>query len=180
MKLPLPDMVHITHPKSDRPIHSQKIRDLRDYWLSLKPEGHLPEWRDFSPLDIPELLPHLIVVDCLREPLQFRYRLIGTFVTRIAGRDSTNRMLDADLFGDRMEAMTWHYRHCAETAEPLATLGTVHFVKQDWVVAEHVFLPFAPPGGSVDIILAGLDTLDKSHWQSGYNHQIEPILDWRS
>ncbi|WP_416898576.1 MAG: PAS domain-containing protein [Minwuia sp.] len=173
-------MIHLTHPESDMPMRSDVNRHLCDHWLSLKPDGGLPEWRSFSPADVRKLLPHLIVVECLPDPLRFRFRLIGTFVTGIAGRDATGRMLDEDLYGDRLEAMTWHYRRCAESAEPLATLGTVHFVDRDWMVAEHVFLPFAPPGGPVNIIMAGLDTLDGSAWLSGYSHEIEPVLDWRA
>lgn len=173
-------MIHLVHPRSDIPLRSPVTRALRDHWLGLRGDGQIPDWKSFDPIAVRKLLPHLIVVDCLPEPLRFRFRLIGTFVTNMAGRDSTGRMLDADLYGDRLEAMTWHYRQSAETGKPLATLGTVHFIKRDWVVAEHVFLPFAPPGGPVNVIMAALDTLDGDAWLSGYSHEIEPILDWEA
>lgn len=173
-------MIHLTHPKSDMPMRSVVNRALRDHWLSLRTGDTLPRWKDFDPVMVRHLLPHLIVVDCLADPMRFRFRVIGTFVTSMAGRDSTGHMLDEELYGARLEAMTWHYRQCAETAEPLATLGTVHFVDRDWVVAEHVFLPFATGDGNVDIIMAGLDTLDGNAWLSGYSHEIEPILDWQA
>lgn len=173
-------MIHLSHPKSDLPMRSDVNRALRDHWLSLRTGDALPRWKTFDPAAVRNLLPHLIVVDCLSDPMRFRFRVIGTFVTLMAGRDATGRMLDEELYGERLEAMTWHYRQCAETAEPLATLGTVHFVDRDWVVAEHVFLPFTTSDGAVDIILAGLDTLDGNAWLSGYSHEIEPILDWKA
>ena len=173
-------MIHLTHPKSDMPMRSDVNRSLRDHWLSLRTGDTLPRWKDFDPVMVRHLLPHLIVVDCLADPMRFRFRVIGTFVTSMAGRDSTGHMLDEELYGARLEAMTWHYRQCAETAEPLATLGTVHFVDRDWIVAEHVFLPFTTADGNVDIIMAGLDTLDGNAWLSGYSHEIEPILDWQA
>ncbi len=174
------NMIHLVHPKSDMPMRSPVTRSLRDHWLTLGTGNGLPDWKDFDPVAVPNLLPHLIVVECLADPMRFRFRLIGTFVTTMAGRNATGRMLDAELYGDRLEAMTWHYRQCAETAEPLATLGTVHFVDRDWVVAEHVFLPFGTADGTVNIIMAGLDTLDGTAWLSGYSHEIEPTLDWRA
>ena len=173
-------MIHLAHPTADMPMRSPVNRALRDHWLSLRADVRLPAWKSFDPTAVRSLLPHLIVVDCLADPLRFRFRLIGTFVTSMAGRDSTGLMLDETLYGERLEAMIWDYRRCAETAEPLATLGTVHFVERDWVVAEHIFLPFGPPGGPVSIIMAGLDTLDGSACLSGYSHGIEPILDWQA
>ena len=146
--------------------------------MSIKPEDDLPSWKAFDPTEIRTLLPHLIVVNCSHDPLSFQFRLIGTYVTQIAGRDVTGRWLDRDLYGDRLEAMTWHYKRCAETREPLATLGTVHFVVREWFVAEHVFLPFAEAGKPVNRILAGLDRIDNEFWPVGHDHHIEPIIDW--
>ncbi len=165
-------------PVTDEAMRSRVNRRLRDHWLTLAPESRLPEWSSFDPAPVKAILPHLIVVDVGDGGGRFRFRVIGTFVTQLAGRDSTGRWLDRDLYGDRLEYMTWHYRRCAESAEPLAILGTIHFVDKDWVTAEHLFLPFGD-GGRVDKVLCGLDMLLGDTRREGKDRDVEMILDWR-
>lgn len=165
-------------PATDAPMRSAVNRRLRDYWLEIG-GGAPPAWRAFDPSAVTALLPHLIVVDAEGDPYRFRFRLIGTAVTQLAGRDATGRWLDRDLYGDRLDHMTWHYRQCAETAEPLAIIGTIHFVDKEWVTAEHIFLPFASEG-RVDKILCGLHVLDGDTRREGKERDLEEVLDWRS
>lgn len=165
-------------PVTGEAMRSRVNRRLRDHWLVLAGGGGLPSWRSFDPAAVPALLPHLIVVDAVEGGTRFRFRLIGTFVTHLADRDSTGRWLDSDLYGDRLEHMTWHYRRCAQTAEPLAIVGTIHFVDKDWVTAEHLFLPFGDDG-KVDRVLCSLDVLTGDNRREGKDPDVEMILDWR-
>src|SRR3546814_7649374 len=72
-----------------------KIKALYDYWQSIRPNDlALPGRRHFDPLDIPELLPNIWMLDVKRDPLRFRFRLIGTEIVRFTGRDSTGQWLD--------------------------------------------------------------------------------------
>ncbi|ANK81974.1 MAG: hypothetical protein TEF_15120 [Rhizobiales bacterium NRL2] len=170
------------HPETGQPLLSDVNRALRDHWLTLRGEGpDLPSWDAFDPVAVPRLLPYLVVVEVVGDPAVFRYRLVGTFVTELAGRDATGRTLDAALYGDRLEAMIWTFRKCAETGVPLATLGSVHFAEKEWVTAEHIFLPFArgPDGDSAGIVLSGLDVLAGDQRLAGRARDVELILDWR-
>src|SRR3546814_6108920 len=66
-----------------------KIKALYDYWQSIRPNDlALPGRRHFDPLDIPELLPNIQMLDVKRDPLRFRFRLIGTEIVRFTGRRS--------------------------------------------------------------------------------------------
>ncbi len=75
----------------------QKVQLLR-YWLSLKESG-LPDYQRFDPLDIHRLLGNLAVVDVERPALRFRFRLHGTRVAEIRGKDLTGLYIgDPDVF----------------------------------------------------------------------------------
>jgi hypothetical protein len=63
-------------PKVDSEVHDAAFA----YWLSKRPGRGIPLRRDIDPLEIPQLLKHLVILDVLREPLDFRYRLIGDYV----------------------------------------------------------------------------------------------------
>lgn len=161
------------------PLESLVTRALRDHWLALAAGRAMPCWREFDAVAVPQLLRHLVVVQVTHAPLAFRYRLIGTYVTAIAGRDATGRALDAALYGDRLEAILWSFRRVAETGAPVASLGHVNFSTRDWIATEHVFLPFGPPGGPVDIILSGLDRRDGDQRLAAVPRGGAAVLDWR-
>ena len=73
-----------------------KIRQLRDYWLSLHPAEHLlPGRQHVDPAGIARLLPQLFLVDIEPDPLRFKYRLVGTEYVLMMGRDLTGEYLDA-------------------------------------------------------------------------------------
>ena len=77
---------------------SATLRQVRDYWLTARGPRRQPAHGDIDPLQIPRpLLPHLVLTDVIHDPLRLRYRLIGTFVTALAGRDATGRWLDESL-----------------------------------------------------------------------------------
>jgi hypothetical protein len=66
-----------------------------DYWDSKRAGRRMPRRRDIDPLEIPQLLSHVVLIDVLRDPLDFRYRLIGTAITARMGRDCTGEILSA-------------------------------------------------------------------------------------
>src|SRR5258707_1296396 len=57
---------------------------LYEYWRAAAPPGRLPGRQHIAPEDIVPLLSRLWMLDVFREPLRFRYRLVGTDITRSA------------------------------------------------------------------------------------------------
>lgn len=53
------------------------------YWNSRRGGREMPTRADLDPADIKPLLPHVVLVDVLHDPLDFRFRLLGTEVDRI-------------------------------------------------------------------------------------------------
>src|SRR3546814_18827524 len=74
-KPPSPTLSAIILPEDAAP----KIKALLAYWQSIHPAGGgLPGRRHLDPVDIPELLPNIWMIDVKRGPLRFRFRLVGT------------------------------------------------------------------------------------------------------
>ncbi len=74
-------------------LRNDRHRRAYAYWRSKASEGRLPGRRDIDPLEVPDLLPWLTLVDAIREGegrrLRLRCRLIGTEVVTRFGRDIT-------------------------------------------------------------------------------------------
>ena len=67
------------------------VQCFYEYWRSKCVDGRLPERHDIDPLEIPELLPGIILMDVARDGqrLRFRIRLAGTMVCSVHHRDIT-------------------------------------------------------------------------------------------
>ena len=130
------------------------IRALFDYWRSIHPESGLPGRRHFDPVDVPDLLANLWMVDVARAPLRFRFRLVGTEIVKFTGHDHTGRWLDEVYPGFTTAKAFGFYRDCAQSGEPAYRRGQVPVrsgVKT--VEAEQLTLPLAANGRDVDILL---------------------------
>jgi len=131
-----------------------KIRALFEYWQSIHPEAGLPGRQHLDPLDIPQLLPNIWMIDVTRDPLRFRFRLIGTEIVKFVGRDVTGLWLDEFFEGYETSEASHAHRNCALTGVPSYRKGSVLFNPgQARFEAERLYLPLAQDGKEVDILL---------------------------
>ena len=132
-----------------------KVKALHAYWQSIRPEpGLLPGRRHFDPLDIPQLLPNLWMIDVCGAPPRFRFRLIGTEIVKFTGRDETGRWLD-EVYPNYRSGEAYRV-HCAvvESGRPrYRKSGVLSRPGRRGVEAERVYLPLAENGRTVDIVL---------------------------
>lgn len=137
------------------------LHALRDHWLALKGNRAMPARADIDPTHIPTLLPHIVLVDVAGAPPVFRYRLIGTMVTKIANRDATGRVLDESLYGANTERVLRAYRETAADMSPKAVREIVQFVDKDWIKTEVLLMPLSSDGENIDMIVGAVDIVDK-------------------
>jgi hypothetical protein len=136
-------------------ITSPRIHRLFSYWQHQHQfrGGTLPQRGDIAPDQIRDLLPNIMIVDVERDPLRFRYRLVGTRVVEYNGFEFTGRYL-GDIGWSEEQALFESYAEVVETRRPF-------FGSLDWELVlgrlgrcEFARLPLSEDGDAVSQILA--------------------------
>jgi hypothetical protein len=132
-----------------------KLVDLYDYWNRIRGLRDVPARADFDPIDIPKLLPYLILNEVERNPIRFRIRLEGTAVAAVRRRPGTGRYLDEPgivvLHNGVIEAFT---RMIADR-QPWYSEGSFRLEDGRSGHLHRLALPLSRDGVSVDMILVG-------------------------
>jgi hypothetical protein len=129
-------------------------RDLYSYWQGLQSDGRPPCRADLDPpLQIPRLLPNLMLIDAIDG--HFQMRLVGSEVSRRAGRDPTGLRLDPLVITDRgVPAFVVFLQKTVDTRCPV--LYSVEPGSQTAFGATGLLLPLSGPNHEITMILGGL------------------------
>jgi hypothetical protein len=129
-----------------------KVRAIFDYWRSVHPDGGgLPGRQHIDPIDIPQLLPNIWLIDVKRDPYRFRFRLVGTQVVDYAGEDNTGKWFDERLPDFNPSV----FIDVVETGRPSWSRGHSKMrPEKNYYELERVRLPLASDGKTVDMILS--------------------------
>lgn len=131
------------------------IDALWRYLLSHRPSG--PPFRrpDFDPIDVPRLLPHLWLFDVLRDPLDFRYRVVGTNIAASMSTDPTGRKL-SEFYADKLDVIAPVWERMALTVETGRAswrrgpaIATRHDTRD---TIENLMLPFVDARGEAEMV----------------------------
>lgn len=142
-------------PEAALPPCDERIVELYRYWLSIHPaRGVLPGRQHFDPVVVPKLLPWLWLVEFERQPLRFRYRLMGTEHVAALGRDATGKWLDEAHPRFTASSAYSQFVAAAEHGEIGFCKGSsVNHSKDSWMSAERLVLPLGRNGHDVDLLL---------------------------
>jgi len=136
----------------DRTAWHPAVRHVYEHWLDLAP-GRLPGRQHIVPEKFASLLPRILLIEVHRDPLRFRYRLIGTEVAWSRGRDPTGQWLDV-LHGRNFEPYSARYRYIAETGCATWRRGQSMWDRDPkHLIVENCLMPLAEDGSTVDMIL---------------------------
>lgn len=128
-------------------------RRLYDYWRARRGDRRAPARADIDPLDLPDLLPGLWLIDVAADPIDFRIRLAGTGLYRIVGRDITGARF-RDLFqGPEGAAIFDEYCGVVARWTPHFAVHTVRWANRDHVRYRRLALPLSSDGVRVDMLL---------------------------
>src|ERR1043165_4802710 len=75
-------------------VASPLLRRFHAYWTEKRGERAMPAYRDFDPLEFAWALGKVSLIDVEREPLRFRYRLVGSEHVARLGIDMTGKLVD--------------------------------------------------------------------------------------
>ncbi len=141
-------------PLNESKIDHPKLVALYRYWLSKCTAEGYPSRADLDPLEIPELLGHIMIVQ-LADPFEDSfYRLYGTAITDYYGVDMTGwKMRDVP------ERIRQNYRKVAETGQPESLVD--HSNMSDSVMSyAKLQLPLVDDVGKINMILSSIYRLD--------------------
>jgi hypothetical protein len=141
--------VLITHSSM---LNSPRLREAYIYWDGKRQSKLMPSRGDIDPIEIPRLLPYVVLIDVLREPLDFRYRLVGTQACVIMRRDFTGQIF-SEIPGNGQESARWQGCEAVVSSKApmywqIPYLGPERFPRQ----YENVSLPLSKDGINVTMI----------------------------
>lgn len=131
-----------------------KIRALADYWLRIQPAARLPGRQHFDPVDVPDLLPNIFLIDVAPGAADFTYRLVGSRVVEFFGRDLTGKSFVSAFIRPKVANAYIDLCDAVKTRQPRWRRGRTAFVPtREYAEIERVYLPFAADGDTVDMVL---------------------------
>lgn len=125
------------------------------WWRTHVDAGRLPSRSDFDPLDNRSLLGRIVFFDVVRDRrgVDFRYRLWGSEITALVGKDHTGRLHSevvapaAMPFGRRCFFWMMEHRLCQVARQ------RVPFESREFLDYERLGLPLSSDGSQVDQIM---------------------------
>jgi hypothetical protein len=122
---------------------------------ALRGTRRLPTPEDVDPLRLPrKLLAYVSLLDIEYEPeMRPRWRLLGTHITEVPGRDMSGRYWD-EIYDDAvanalMRGPRWTIAH----QRPVRVIGTAEYAGKSFIGSECLDLPLSSTGERVDRIL---------------------------
>lgn len=149
---------------------------LLNLWRS-KSEGRvMPKRSDFTPRDLKDVLRNIVIFERAESsPSRYRWRLIGTNLTSMAG-DNTGKMLEDTLPPDHVARWTQCYDLVLDGGKPLRFLGRVHLKGREYLDAENLYVPLANDNDVPTFAMALCRyTPRRSHDDESWENQIASI-----
>lgn len=134
------------------------VRPLHDYWRDAC-GGVLPVPKQkIDPLALPpHLLAHVMLVDVLFDPPDFRYRLIGTEITRFVGRDSTGKLISELSYpADVGERIADIFKAVADSGRIIYAEDPADWASKDFIRMATLLLPATSDGQRTDLIFGAV------------------------
>lgn len=157
--------------QADPPTLRPQFVRMHDYLSSVAPAGSLPGRQHIDPLDFPDLLTfvNLVDVEYGESAPTFRFRLVGTTQTIMAKRDISGLSVEDAVLPSFAARIIGNLRRVLATACPLYDRFSMPHPNREFIDSERVYFPLAGDGKIIDMILilngyygvSGLDPFDK-------------------
>ncbi len=148
---------------------SEKVRRFIQYWRDLHQESALPGRQHIDPVDFPDLLPNIRLIDVIGNPPRFKVRLTGERINDHFGESYTGQYLDEAFDQFEGRASFRAFLATVESGKPYWNLGVCDLnPEKDFVAFERLAVPLASDGVNVDMLLIlslfGERKLDPSYY----------------
>lgn len=131
-------------------ITSDRILRALAYWEAKKGARRIPDRADFDPIDIPDIMPHVVMWDVLSDG--HRCRLAGTKMVEIHGRELTGIPMPK-FHGVHNATIQPEYDGVVQTGSPHYVERSLFWMHRDYRRYARILLPFTNGGSDVKIIV---------------------------
>lgn len=130
------------------------IQALHDYYLKLREaRGALPRAKSVDPIEIPALLPFLVIITLHEDgTLRPRYRLTGTSIDMMVGRNLSGAYLDTVHTPAEMERILALHREIIGDRQSRFMRSRLILESRQYITAERLIVPLAEDGETVDSV----------------------------
>ncbi len=117
----------------------------------------MPRRGDLDPVDIPKLLPFVMLVDVFAQPLDFKFRLIGTEIDAIVADKYLDRRFSAIPHMAIGNGIWAQYEAVVRTCRPL--IAAVNYVGADHYVQaiRHCLMPLSEDRKTVTMVFVAVE-----------------------
>ncbi|MPZ11120.1 MAG: PAS domain-containing protein [Kiloniellaceae bacterium] len=145
--------VHRAFDPAQLPDH--KLRRLYNYWWSRCRNGAMPSRRDIDPLDIPDLLPNLFLLDVVGNAEDFVFRLAGSLVEDAFSMPLRGKSITEIQKAAGTPIPVAQHIEVARGGGPRYREGSVLVAGRDHLRTQRLLLPLSTDGGTVDVLMGG-------------------------
>ncbi|WP_206378259.1 PAS domain-containing protein [Sneathiella limimaris] len=141
------------------------IEDGFRYWQSIKGNNLVPKWSDFDPAAIKPLLPHIVVIHVLNDPLDFVERITGDTILSHSSKNSMGRNWRT-YEGRGPDSKIWKtMEDVVQTKQP--NFQTIPYVgpQNAFKEIQTVVLPMSEDGQTVSRTVTFVEYIEKSEAQ---------------
>ena len=135
---------------------SARLLSAYDYWRRCGGQNRLPGRQHIDPVDIPALLPDLMLVDF--GDGHYRCRLAGTRVVEHFSQELTGRVFNRDLLGKPFDAWIRALERARCGGQPVGG-NELWWDQREHHPFQWLFLPLATDGRTVDKLMVVFDWL---------------------
>jgi len=135
---------------------SKRLRRLLREWASWRQGREFPNRADIRPEQIKYVLNGVVLLDVLRAPLRFRYRLMAAGLAARRGHDLTGKLLDANPDPELRRKLIQLNTAVVETRRPQTTECRIHSaITGRSYIYDALNMPISEDGKTISMIFSG-------------------------
>lgn len=139
----------------DLRVNSAFLRELLSLWHARRGTRPMPARSDFDAVELMRFGGRIALIDVYHDPKRYRFRLIGSRITEILGRDSTGRYAD-DLYDPEFyQTAIGSYETILRDRQPVTAHGNMKMMDKEHIRFESLDLPLSEDGEVIDMIMKG-------------------------
>ncbi len=136
---------------AEEPLSRVNRESLR-YWTERCGAKPLASRTDLDPAHIVPILPYVILIDVPEDPVDFRFRLVGTKMVELMGADYTGQWM-SDIPHLCKPSRTWNsFQRAVKARRPLSNDASFLRSREKNLGSEEILMPLSGDGVRVDML----------------------------